>query len=203
MRTNIYVDAFNLYYGALKGSPYRWLDLFTLLSRMLPRDEIHRIRYFTASIQPRESDPLAPQRQQIYLRALATVPCVTVHYGSFMPKTKVRPLVNGGAYVEVRDTEEKGSDVNLASYLIHDGHRGDYEQAVVVSNDSDLRTPIELVRSDLGLRVGLLNPRKRVALGLAGVADFYKPIRKGVLGASQFPDELVDETGTFRKPASW
>lgn len=128
---------------------------------------------------------------------------MSIHYGSFMPKTKFRPLTSDGTYVEVHDTEEKGSDVNLASYLLHDGHRGEYEQAVVVSNDSDLRTPIELVRSDLGLRIGLLNPRKRVALGLVGSADFYKPIRKGVLGVSQFPAELTDGTGLFRKPPSW
>ena len=31
MATNVYVDAFNLYYGSLKGTPYRWLDRRRLL----------------------------------------------------------------------------------------------------------------------------------------------------------------------------
>ena len=30
MRTRVYVDAFNLYYGALRGTPYKWLDLDAL-----------------------------------------------------------------------------------------------------------------------------------------------------------------------------
>ncbi len=203
MRTNIYVDAFNLYYGALKSSPSKWLNLLTLFRYLLPRDDIQRIRYFTAIVQPRADDPQAAQRQQVYLRALETIPCLSIHYGSFMAKTKVRPLTSGAGYVEVHDTEEKGSDVNLATLLVHDGHRGEYEQAVVVSNDSDLRMPIQLVRDELGLQVGLLNPHKRVAFGLADTADFYKPIRKGVLRKSQFPDELVDAAGAFHKPASW
>ena len=33
------------------------------------------------------------------------------------------------------DSEEKGSDVNLATRLLVDGFNGDYEQAVVVSNE--------------------------------------------------------------------
>jgi len=49
VRTNVYVDGFNLYYGCLKGTPYRWLDLDAFCHRLLPRDRIHRIRYFTAS----------------------------------------------------------------------------------------------------------------------------------------------------------
>jgi hypothetical protein len=50
MRTNVYVDGFNLYYGCLKGTPYRWLDLEALCSRLLPTNSIHRIRYFTARV---------------------------------------------------------------------------------------------------------------------------------------------------------
>jgi len=115
MRTNVYVDGFNLYYGAVKGTPYKWLNLEELCKLLLPNEDIHRIRYFTALVSGRPSDPQAPQRQQIYLRALSTLPRVTIHLGRFMAKTKQRPLVNGTGYVWVHDTEEKGSDVNIAS----------------------------------------------------------------------------------------
>jgi hypothetical protein len=54
----------------------------------------------------------------------------------------------------VWNTEEKGSDVNLASYLLIDGFRARYDIAVVISNDSDLKTPVEFVRGDLGAPVG-------------------------------------------------
>ena len=69
MATNVYVDAFNLYYGSLKGTPYRWLDLGALCARLLPKDRINRIRYFTATVSARPDNPDAPQRQQVYLRA--------------------------------------------------------------------------------------------------------------------------------------
>jgi hypothetical protein len=53
-------------------------------------------------------------------RALATIPCVTIHYGHFITRTAMRRCVkdrNGkAAYAEVWTTEEKGSDVNLASH---------------------------------------------------------------------------------------
>ena len=203
MKTNVYIDGFNLYYGALKGTAFRWLNVEDLCRHLLPGQQIHRIRYFTAPVSARPSDPHGPIRQQIYLRALATLPSITIHQGSFLAKTKYRPLVTDGTYVWIHDTEEKGSDVNLATYLLHDGHRNDYEQAVVISNDSDLRLPIDLVVSDLGFPVGLLNPHKKVARDLQGIATFYKSIRAGVLSASQFPATLSDSNGTFTKPPSW
>ena len=35
MRTFVYVDGFNLYYGALKGTPWKWLDLPALFAKVL------------------------------------------------------------------------------------------------------------------------------------------------------------------------
>jgi hypothetical protein len=67
-------------------------------------------------------------------------------------------------YVRVIKTEEKGSDVNLAAHLLRDGFRGYYRVAVVVSNDSDLCTPVRLVRQDLGLPVGILRPGFKEAI---------------------------------------
>ncbi len=119
MIANVYVDGFNLYYGCLKGTPYKWLDLAALAGRLLPADEIKRIRYFSAKVQGRDIDPGAPQREDAYLRALATVPGLTVHLGHFLTsRTRMRlahPSPGGPLTVEVMRTEEKGSDVNLAT----------------------------------------------------------------------------------------
>ena len=41
-------------------------------------------------------------------------------------------------------TEEKGSDVNLASHLLLDGFQQTRDTVVVFSNDSDLRVPIRI-----------------------------------------------------------
>lgn len=120
-------------------------------------------RYFTARVAARPNNPQVPARQDAYLRALATLPLVTVHEGSFLTKPVRMPLAHppqgGPVTVEVIKTEEKGSDVNLAAYLLLDGFRGDYDTAVVISNDSDLAEPIRMVQSELGLRAGIYSPR--------------------------------------------
>ena len=52
-----------------------------------------RLRYFTARVSGK-LDPGAPARHQIYLKALATLPEVEIHYGRFLAKTAWRPLAN-------------------------------------------------------------------------------------------------------------
>jgi len=86
MRTNFYIDAFNLYYGCLKNTAYKWLNLDEFCRRSLPspRNQLNRIRYFTALVNARPHDPQQPIRQQIYLRALRTLPTVTIHYGTYL-----------------------------------------------------------------------------------------------------------------------
>ena len=94
VRTHVYVDGFNLYYGALKGTRFKWLDPIRLVALLLPRGyRIDRLRYFTARVSGK-FDPGAPARQQIYLKALATLPEVEIHYGRFLAKTAWRPLAN-------------------------------------------------------------------------------------------------------------
>lgn len=105
----------------------------------------------------------APARQAAYLRALRTLPNVTIHLGHFLTSEVSMPLVQapatGPKTVKVIKTEEKGSDVNLATYLIIDAMRGDCDAAAVVSNDSDLCEPIRIVQQELQRPVGLLNPQ--------------------------------------------
>jgi hypothetical protein len=77
-RSIIYVDGFNLYYGAVRGTPHKWLDLEKYFRFVRKDDEIIAIRYFTAMVQ----GP-GRLRQREYLRALATLPLVTVYEGRF------------------------------------------------------------------------------------------------------------------------
>jgi hypothetical protein len=83
VKTNIYVDGFNFYYGAVKGTSYKWLDFAALCAKLFPRNQINRIRYFTALVDARPDDLQQPVRQQTYLRALETIPNLSVHYGQF------------------------------------------------------------------------------------------------------------------------
>jgi hypothetical protein len=213
-RVIVYVDGFNLYYGCLKDTPYRWLDLGALCQRLLPRDEVVGIKYFTAlstSAPWKASQPKKSASQRIYLRALQTLPDLTIHLGTFLSHAVTRRLVEppsrGTPFREVWHTEEKGSDVNLASHLLIDGFRARYELAVVISNDSDLTEPVRLVRTELGAPVGILNPHPSRSWELSPAnlpsGSFYKPIRPGALKASQFASTLRDRHGAFKKPSGW
>jgi NYN domain len=211
VRVIVYVDGFNLYYGALRWTAYKWLDLGKLCQKMVPRDEIVGIKYFTALVKPRPGHPHTAQSQQIYLRALQTIPDLSIHLGHFITKPVSRSLVKppkqGTPFRLVWNTEEKGSDVNLASYLLIDGFRARYDMAVVISNDGDLKEPIRFVRYDLKAPVGVLNPHPNRSYALSPPnlprGSFYKPIRKGALASSQFPTRLTDAQGRFRKPSDW
>jgi hypothetical protein len=207
-RTNVYIDGFNLFYGALKGSPYKWLDLEALCHHLLPKDTINRIRYFTAKVSARPGDPQLPIRQETYLRALGTLPTVSVHLGVFYVSTTRAPLAHpsatGSKTVEIIKTEEKGSDVALATYLMLDACRGDCDTAILITNDSDLREPLRLVRDELGLTTGVINPHKASKRSRALQATFFKQLRPAALAASQLPPQITDPSGRkITRPADW
>ena len=208
MKTIVYVDGFNLYYGAVKRTSFKWLDIQALCNFLLPKNQIIGIKYFTALVTARPNDPDQPNRQQLYLRALRTIPNLDIIYGHFLEHVISMPLANpvpgGQKRARVIKTEEKGSDVNIASHLINDGHKRRYDAAILISNDSDLAEPIKIVRNELKFPVGVLNPiPDKPSHELRKYATFVKPIRKGVLSASQFPPILQDSIGTFYKPPSW
>lgn len=213
MKTNFYIDGFNLYHRALKDTPYRWLDLYKVCQSLAPAHEVNRIRYFTALLQPRPGDPQYGKRdrQRAYLRALETIPCLSIHLGQFRPRRKIRPLANSvpgqPQFVEILDSEEKGTDVNLATHLLMDGFDGDYEQALIISNDSDLALPVQMIRERLGFAVGVVNPNRdqkaRAPRELAGAATFQRRLRETTLRNCQFPAQLSDEVGTITRPSAW
>lgn len=223
LRANVYFDGFNFYYGCFKNKnrpqwrPYKWLDLDAFIRKVFPAYEIHRIRYFTAPVHPSPENPDSPIRQELYLKALRTLPNLTVHLGRFAIRARRRRLADPRSFdppytpiyadpvttVGVIQEEEKGSDVNLASYLLIDGFNEEYDVAIVVSNDSDLAEPIRLTREQLGRQIILLNPRRNTAIDLQGVADYQRVVRLGPIKSSQFPDTLEDAHGTFTKPETW
>ena len=115
------------------------------------------------------------------------------------------PSLASEGSVLVKNTEEKGTDVNLATYLIMDGYDGDYEQALVISNDSDLALPIRMARDKIKRPVGVVNPnvdlrRDPTPVELKEAATFLRQIRRNALKNSQFPDSLADSVGAFSKP---
>ena len=207
--TYVYIDGFNLYYRALKNTPYKWVDLGALYRLLLPQNDILSIKYFTARVNDRPYDPDQSQRQDKYLRALQSCSNVEVIYGHFLSSSSRMPLANpsasGPSIVEVLKTEEKGSDVNIATHILWDAVQNKYQVAALISNDSDLVCPLQIIRSELRKTVAILNPAKsHQSTVLRANADFWKDIRLTHLQQCQLPNPLKLLNGqVLHKPLSW
>ena len=212
---SVYVDGFNLYRRLLEGQPQdKWLDLEALSRHLLPEFDILRVRYFTAVIKALPgADVDSPQRQQAYIRALRAQPRTSVHLGNFRVDRRrmpLHPLQYGSddkpVSALVRKTEEKGSDVSLASYLLMDAFRDEANMYVVVSNDSDLVTPLRLAKEEFGRKIGVLSPMepKRASNELKQLGlDLHRQVTIEALRAAQLPDRISDPHGTVRRPGKW
>lgn len=214
MITNVYIDGFNLYYGALKETPYKWLDVSAMCRLLLPDRSIGIIRYFTSRVETQPHNEQDRDRQDAYFRALQTDPAILMHWGRFVSRPAVYPAYPlvypeaGGPpqMTRIWRTEEKRSDVNLATLLLVDCVDGGFDEAVVITNDSDLTLPIDYAVNKFGKTVGVINPHRRhwASRELTAVASwFYRTINRPVLAASQFPETMTDGRGEFHKPAAW
>ena len=98
MWTNIYVDGFNLYYGALKNTPWKWFDLSTLFRLVLkPHHRVATIKYFTARVRPTPNDPSKANRQYLYIETLSRqCPQVNIHFGHFLSHVVPMPRAPEG-----------------------------------------------------------------------------------------------------------
>lgn len=206
LKIRVYIDGFNFYYGAVRRTPYKWLDFSALCKRLFPSDEVVKIKYFTARISATPNDPDAPTRQDVFLKALA-IHCQNLEIieGYFLTSPATFPSNPSGKLVRVFKTEEKGSDVNLAVHLLNDAWKREFESALVISNDSDLAEAIQLVKTETGLPVGVLNPRlgrkAKMAHHLNRVASYRKRLTVSGMSSCQLPNPIPG-TNLF-KPSSW
>lgn len=215
MQTIVYIDGFNLYYGACRAAGRRWLNPLALAQRLLPNDEIVEIAYFTANIKRDPEDPGAQDRQRLYHRALQTIPNLEIFLGRYISKRVRGELVDAAPDEMPRRAvityEEKGTDVNLATRLLLDGFNRRYESAAVISNDGDLKMPVQVVREELGLHVTVVNPvlhskHRSAALSpdpLPPNASFIRLSARDVTDC-QFPEQVVSPKGArLIKPETW
>jgi uncharacterized LabA/DUF88 family protein len=209
MRAVAYIDGFNLYYGAVRNSAYKWLNLRQTCEEIFPEYEILQVYYFTARVKRLDDDPSKPQRQDVFLQALGTIPRLEIIEGKFRKGRKrmrlVKPIDGLPDTVEVWRFEEKGSDVNLASWMLRDGFTDLYDVAIVFSNDSDLVAPIRMVRDDLGKIVMVINPQKsRPSNDLRLAASEVRTLTPEVLEKCQLPERIALPNGRIiYRPSSW
>lgn len=216
MRTIAYIDGFNLYYRALRGTAHKWLNIVDLCRASLPTAcTLGHVNYYTARISGR-TDPTAPVRQHAYLRALSTLPEVRTFYGKFMVNEVWAALVQPPDFrpacpapsphpvvARVIKTEEKGSDVNLGVHLVRDAFQNAFDAAAVLTNDTDLVEAVRIVTHEVRKPVYLLTPVSKPAASLAALAHQVRHVGP-YLGISQLPAIVTTSNGrAIHKPKSW
>ena len=108
--------------------------------------------------------------------------------------------VPNAVFVEVHTREEKGSDVNLAAHLLNDAWYRRFDAAAVISNDTDLVTPIRMVREERSKPVYIICPRQEVAKELKDAATDVFFISLEHLREAQFPEIVANN---ISKPECW
>ena len=210
----VYVDGFNLYYGALKDTPLRWLNPLALASNLFPAFDCVACKYFSAPVSSKAGSSDQALRQSLYWRALRTMPSLEIIEGHFkVRQTWARSANPPPDMVEIIRAEEKGSDVNLASHLLVDAMVGAYDVALVISGDSDLVTPIGMLTRKFVRPVGVINPQRLSGPGrrrlrgssqLKQVASYYRGgLTWAQLERAQFGAVLTDLGGDFGIPSEW
>lgn len=205
-RSLIYVDGFNLYYGALYKSKNKWLDLDWFFRTLRPDDDIQGIRYFTALVEGASA-----VRQKLYLRALETSPRIQIILGKFKPK-KVKCGVTLCSHSGERfflKPEEKRTDVGIAVRLLDDAYQDAADRFVIVSGDSDLVPAITTLKlrfpqKSVIVYIPAQDPTRGAAVELRSVADKSRNLPLNLLRICQFPNTVPDGAGgAVHKPEGW
>lgn len=220
-RVNVYIDGFNLYYGALRDNPdLKWLNIRRWCENILPGYEVAKIGYFTAKVVGRVEDPDAPTRQDHYFKALRTLSGLDLTFGKFKVRRKRLKRVENDrcdccathddtqvpqckccrkVTVEVEKTEEKGSDVNLALSIVKDSFTSNIDSILIVSGDADLAMAARIAKEQ-GIEVIIADPGGQNALR----GDRRITVRESAMRACQFPDEVMMGDGTtVNRPDAW
>ncbi|MDX8391018.1 MAG: NYN domain-containing protein [Mariprofundaceae bacterium] len=229
METIVYIDGYNLYYGCLKHSNYRWLDVRKLFAETIVKIQsrtftVTKIKYFTADVKTKFSSHgvQAQAAQSQYHRALKhlypnEIEIIKGYYSearAVLPRYKTPPDLNDLAHVW--RLEEKQTDVNIALHAFRDVVSRNCEQIVIVSNDTDLEPLLKMVREEVGstISVGVIFPiiklksdgakERPPSASLSQYADWTRRhILEEELEASQLSDVIPTNKKPIRKPSYW
>jgi uncharacterized LabA/DUF88 family protein len=197
---------------------------------------LDKVYYFSARIKAAYPGDKAPERQNQYWRALRATGVTIIegkfaNPPRFLPlstalvdevfrprldpptdtfQTEVSKLfaVSHPAPPEalVHKQTEKGSDVNLATYLLRDVYKHQLKFALVVTADADLESALQLAKEE-GTWIALTAARREgdvIPRQLSGHANFIEHIKPSVLAKHQLPNALLGLNGKeLTRPKDW
>jgi len=210
MKTIVYVDGYNFYFGVLRGTPYKWLDIVATVKHIChiqnPNIDVTSVKFFTAPVITRlaTQGEKSQQSQDVYHKALLnrhpeTIEIINGYY--LMEKgtpPKYKTPVDKKDRVDVWKLEEKQTDVNIALHLYRDAVKRQCEQAVLVSSDSDLESALKFISADFpDHKIGLILPRRQSG------DDKQRPVNKGLSNYSDWTRQHVldEELEKFQLPS--
>lgn len=199
-RVIAYVDGFNLYFGMREAGfdKCRWLNIKLLVEKLLkPHQELKGVKYFTSRVS---NNPDKQKRQSTYIDALESTGAKII-YGNYQDGSQECKRC-GHIW---RSAKEKMTDVNIATAIIVDAFKDEYDMAMLISGDSDLTPPIREVHSLFkDKRVFIAFPPKRHNSSMALVAKGSEIIGRKKLTDAQFDAEVTSKTGYILKiPKEW
>lgn len=221
MKTTIYIDGFNLYFGLLKNTPFKWLNLSSLFTEIVkiqnPASNVVSIKYFTAPVKAKFSKhgDKSPQSQNHYHRALlASKDCQIEIVSGYFDVDISSPVIYRNPIdltqrVDTWKLEEKQTDVNIALEMYRDASKGNAEQQILVSSDSDLIPALNYIKQDFErIELGLILPRKkqnkRRNSKLSDCASWTRNhINDNELKKHQFPNMVPTNKKPVYKPKHW
>ena len=199
-RAIAYIDGYNLYYGLLKATSCKWLDLYALARSLIRTDlDIVAVKYFTAPVKTYPHDFAAIDRQKIYLQAISAIGNVEVIQGFYAKNKTLAPYADArcascevvdSGFIPVYKLEEKRSDVNLAVSLVTDAAMDKADCFAVITGDSDQVGAIEAVRYQFKKQVVVFNPHVSESKHLKRAASYYCNIPRDLPGRCQLPDTI-------------
>lgn len=199
-RVVAYIDGFNLYFGMKEAGfdKCKWLNVNKLVVSLLqPNQELISIKYFTSRVN---HNPDKQKRQSTYIDALEGTGAKII-YGNYQDgTTKCKRC-----HHVWQTAKEKMTDVNIATAIIVDAFKDEYDMAMLISGDSDLTPPIREVHSLFNKkRVFIAFPPKRHNSSMALVAKGSLIIGRKKLVDAQFDEEVESKTGYKLKiPREW
>lgn len=231
MRTIVYIDGYNLYYGRIANTPYKWLDLPVLFGGIVraqdPSSVLTQYKFFTAPALAKlaRHGQASTNAQTTYHRALESkYPALfTKILGQHnISQADVPRYVDEVTPPRKDDTVsswkvvEKKTDVNIALAIYRDACKELVDQVVLCSNDSDAEPVLEAIRTDFPhIRIGVITPRRPTQMGgktprvtSTSLATHANWVRNHITDAemenAQLRDVIVAPSGKqFKKPAHW
>jgi uncharacterized LabA/DUF88 family protein len=175
-----------------------------------PDQELVAVRYFSARVGAFFDNLDRPEKQKVYLQALATNPKIDIRLGYFSLHPVRMPdadeFKNGKIkLLNVMKTEEKGTDVNLAVQLVADAFQNNFDYAMLFSNDSDMAASIEIATKICHKKVGLYVDKKAISTKvLQQNVCYIKKLGPTIFTEHQLPETLTTaKGGIITKPKDW